>query len=72
MRVNIGEIIIFEFKFSFNEGPLNKEDFEYFKKELYYYVDSTMERLENRNGIEPNELSILKLKSLVDLILRSH
>lgn len=57
-----GEIIIFEFKFSFNEGPLNKEDFEYFKKELYYYVDSTMERLENRNGIEPNELSILKLK----------
>lgn len=62
-----GEIIVFEFKFCIGEGPLDKEDFEYSKKELYYYIDSTMEQLENRNGIEPNELSLIKLKKFYRL-----
>ncbi|RCK54713.1 hypothetical protein Cantr_04649 [Candida viswanathii] len=57
-----GEIIVFEFKFSVQEGPLDEADYEHFKNELYYYVDSTMEQLENRNGIEPNELSAIKLR----------
>ena len=57
-----GEIIVFEFNFAIALGPLNKEEFEYFRKEPYYYVDATMEQLENRNGIDSHELAQLKLK----------
>ncbi|CAI5760483.1 unnamed protein product [Candida verbasci] len=56
-----GEIVIFNFKFKIFQGALNKEDYEYFKNESLYYTDSTMEHLENRNNIQPEEL--LELKS---------
>ena len=56
MCVYIREIIVFEFNFAIALGPLNKEEFEYFRKEPYYYVDATMEQLENRNGIDSHEL----------------
>ena len=62
MCVYIREIIVFEFNFAIALGPLNKEEFEYFRKEPYYYVDATMEQLENRNGIDSHELAQLKLK----------
>ncbi|EMG48074.1 hypothetical protein G210_1418 [Candida maltosa Xu316] len=57
-----GEIIIFQFKFTIHQGPVNLGEYEYFKNESYYYVDGTMEQLENRNGIDPHELAIWKSK----------
>lgn len=59
-----GELIVFNFKFKICQGPLDKDEFEYFrKKELLYYVDSSMEQLENRNGIDPNDASLRLIRS---------
>ncbi|RLV89118.1 hypothetical protein JA1_005353 [Spathaspora sp. JA1] len=58
-----GELIIFQFKFKLVEGPLDLDEFEYFKSEQLYYVDSKMEQLENRNGIDPNDVTYQRLKS---------
>lgn len=45
-----GELLIFKFKFRINIGPLDKDEFDYFKKQTVYYVDPSMEELENRNN----------------------
>ncbi|EGW30621.1 uncharacterized protein SPAPADRAFT_157892 [Spathaspora passalidarum NRRL Y-27907] len=58
-----GELIVFEFMFKLCHGPLDQDEFEYFKNEQLYYVDSKMEQLENRNGIDPDSLQFQHLKS---------
>lgn len=45
-----GELIIFTFKFRIRSGPLDEDDFRYFKNESVYYVDSTMAQIENRRN----------------------
>lgn len=45
-----GELVIFKFNFTLNAGPLDKDEYEFFKDEPIYYVDSTMAQIENRRG----------------------
>lgn len=40
-----GELVIFSFSFRLNLGPLNKEEFEFFKNESIYYIDPGMAQM---------------------------
>ncbi|KAK6456334.1 CRT10-domain-containing protein [Scheffersomyces xylosifermentans] len=44
------ELIIFKFNFRIRAGPLNKREFEYYKKGHIYFVDPTMEQMQNRTN----------------------
>ncbi|CUM68492.1 uncharacterized protein PRCAT00006217001 [Priceomyces carsonii] len=46
-----GELIVFKFRFKVNQGPVNKDEYEYFKREKTFYVDPTMEQMENREEL---------------------
>ncbi|CUM45990.1 uncharacterized protein AC631_01125 [Debaryomyces fabryi] len=59
-----GELIIFKFNFKLNNGPLDKDEYEYFRKEAIYYVDATMAQIESRrdNRLPEEDLRETELK----------
>ncbi|KAI5949853.1 hypothetical protein CANMA_005433 [Candida margitis] len=45
-----GELVIFEFQFKINAGPLNKYDLDFFEHRTMYYTDPIIESMEYGNG----------------------
>ncbi|KAK6197980.1 CRT10-domain-containing protein [Scheffersomyces amazonensis] len=58
-----GELLIFQFQFCLVDGPLNEIEYNFFKNQEYYYVDSSIELLENRNNINFNIQNLDTLNS---------
>lgn len=50
-----GELIIFKFNFKLNDGPLDRDEYEYFRNDVIYYVDATMAQIESRRENRPSE-----------------
>lgn len=70
-----GELIIFKFNFKLNSGPLDRDEYEYFKNEPVYYVDATMAQIENRRDNRPSEEDLreteLKMKRFHRVVFNS-
>ncbi|ABN67500.2 predicted protein [Scheffersomyces stipitis CBS 6054] len=66
-----GELLIFQFEFRIKSGPLDQDEYEYFKKETIYYIDSTME-IHNRdpNLENSDEIKLKKFKRISFLLPR--
>ena len=51
----LGKLIIFKFNFKLNDGPLDRDEYEYFRNEVIYYVRYVVAQIESRRENRPSE-----------------